>query len=239
MSEPRLHEVDLVATTSHEMRTPLAAIRGFTETLRQRRHELSDDEVEEFLTVIAQQTDRLTRMVDDLLAMSRLETGTMPIDPETVLLVPLLEDLVSMLGEDADRVRIRVTTELPASMEVDPLRLRQVLTNLLQNALRFSGPNEPVALVADHSPDEVVFEVIDHGPGIALSEQERIFEPFYRVPGGGGDDGAGLGLAITRRLVAAMGGRATVTSSPGEGSAFRVTLPQRAHRGPVPPSSAA
>lgn len=224
----QLGDIDLVAVTSHEMRTPLAAIRGFTDTLRRRRHELSPEEVDEFLDVISQQTDRLVHMVDDLLAMSRLEAGTMPIEPESMLVVPFLQDVVAGLGEQRRRVEIRITTEAPPAIEADAARLRQVLTNLLENALRYSPSERRVTLATGGDGASVVFDVIDQGAGIDPREVERIFEPFYRGAARRDDDGAGLGLAITRRLAEAMGGRVDVASTPGAGSLFRVTLPRRA-----------
>src|SRR5262249_33211457 len=132
----QLSDVDLVAITSHEMRTPLAAIRGFTHTLQNRRSELTGAEIDEFLAVISQQTDRLVQMVDDLLAMSRLEAGTMPISPSSMLVVPFLRDVIAGLGEQRSRVELRITTDLPPAIEADPKRLGQILTNLLQNALK-------------------------------------------------------------------------------------------------------
>jgi two-component system sensor histidine kinase KdpD len=227
LTDPQLTDADLVAVTSHEMRTPLAAINGFTETLIRRRHEFTDDEIGDFLGIIATQTGRLMRMVDDLLLISRLQNGTMPIDPEPLLLVPFLEEVAGSVDDEA-RIHVRISTDLPASLQVDPLRLRQILTNLLQNALKYSGAQERVTLIADAHGDDVVIDVIDRGPGIPSEEHALIFEPFYRVAGTGGDDGAGLGLAITRHLANAMGGHVQVMSAPGEGATFRVTIPTRA-----------
>ncbi len=224
----QLSEIDLVAVTSHEMRTPLAAIRGFTDTLRKRRDELSQSEIDEFLTIIAQQTDRLVHMVDDLLAMARLEAGTLPIDPVSMLVVPFLQDVVAGIGEQRGRVEIRISTQVPPAIEADGARLRQVLTNLVQNALKYSPEGRGVTLAAGGDGSTVVFDVIDQGPGIDPHEVEQIFEPFYRGAARAKDDGAGLGLAISRRLTEAMGGRVDVASTPGAGSLFRVTLPRRA-----------
>jgi signal transduction histidine kinase len=230
----QLSDVDLVAITSHEMRTPLAAIRGFTHTLRTRRDELSRAEVDEFLGVISQQTDRLVQMVDDLLAMSRLEAGTMPIVTTSMLVVPFLRDVISGLGEQRSRVELRITTNLPPAVEADAKRLRQILTNLLQNALKYSDQDRPVTISADGGGDAIVFDVIDRGPGIDPVEVDRIFEPFYRGSTRRDEDGAGLGLAITRRLATAMGGRVDVASTTGAGSLFRVTLPRRTGPTPAP-----
>jgi signal transduction histidine kinase len=225
----QLSEIDLVAVTSHEMRTPLAAIRGFTDTLRKRRPDLTPAEVDEFLGIIAQQTDRLVHMVDDLLAMSRLEAGTLPIEPQSMLVVPFLQDVVAGLGEDRLRVEIRVTTDVPPAIHADGARLRQVLTNLVENALKYSPEDRRVTLAVGGDGSSIVFDVIDQGPGIDPREVERIFDPFYRGSARHDDDGAGLGLAITRRLAEAMGGRIDVASTPGAGSLFRVTLPRRGH----------
>jgi len=232
----QLSDVDLVAVTSHEMRTPLAAIRGFTQTLQTRRDELTRAEVDEFLAVISQQTDRLVQMVDDLLAMSRLESGTMPINPSSMLVVPFLRDVISSLGEQRARIELRITTDLPPAIEADSKRLRQILTNLLQNALKYSDADRPVTIAADGGGDAIVFDVIDRGPGIDPSEVDRIFEPFYRGAARKDEDGAGLGLAITRRLATAMGGRVDVASTTGAGSLFRVTLPRRTGPAPAPSS---
>jgi signal transduction histidine kinase len=233
----QLTDADLVAITSHEMRTPLAAIRGFTHTLQNRRNELTGAEIDEFLAVISQQTDRLVQMVDDLLAMSRLEAGTMPIDPSSMLVVPFLRDVIAGLGEQRSRVELRITTDLPPAIEADPKRLGQILTNLLQNALKYSDADRPVTLACDGGGDAIVFDVIDRGPGIDPSEVDRIFEPFYRGETRREEDGAGLGLAITRRLATAMGGRVDVASTMGAGSLFRVTLPRHvAAAAPAPPS---
>ena len=232
-----LSDVDLVAITSHEMRTPLAAIRGFTHTLRNRRSELTGAEIDEFLAVISQQTDRLVQMVDDLLSMSRLEAGTMPINPSSMLVVPFLRDVIAGLGEQRSRVELRITTDLPPAIEADPKRLAQILTNLLQNALKYSDADRPVTVACDGGGDAIVFDVIDRGPGIDPSEVDRIFQPFYRGETRREEDGAGLGLAITRRLATAMGGRVDVASTMGAGSLFRVTLPRHvAASAPAPPS---
>ena len=237
MADHQLRDLDLVAVTSHEMRTPLAAIRGFVDTLRRRRHSMDDDQVEEFLTVIASQADRLTRLVDDLLVLAGLEAGGIKVTPEQVLLVPFLESVVREQPGSERRVRLIVSAEAPATIESDPLRLHQIVANLLANALKYSSQEHPVSLAIDAEGDGVVVDVADHGPGIPVDEIPRIFEPYYRTAGGrAAADGAGLGLAITRRLAEALGGHLTATSVVGEGSVFRVSLPRRPAR--VRPSSA-
>jgi signal transduction histidine kinase len=234
MADQELRDLDLVAVTSHEMRTPLAAIRGFVDTLRRRRRSMDDEQVDEFLEVIASQADRLARLVDDLLVLAGLEAGGILMTPEPVLLVPFLE---TVIRDEAggDRVRLSVSAEAPATIVTDPLRLHQVVANLLANALKYSSPDRSVSLVVAAEGDDVVIDVADRGPGISPEDLPRIFEPYYRTAGGrAAADGSGLGLSITRRLAEALGGHLTVSSVVGEGSVFRVRLPAR--RAPVRPS---
>ncbi|MGZ5288126.1 MAG: sensor histidine kinase [Actinomycetota bacterium] len=228
MADQQLRDLDLVAMTSHEMRTPLAAIRGFVDTLRRRRSTMDEEQVDEFLEVIASQTDRLTRLVDDLLVLAGLEAGGIVVTPEPVLLVPFLETLIRD-EPGGDRVRLSVSAEAPATIETDPLRLHQIVANLLANALKYSSQDRTVSLVAVADGDDVILDVADSGPGIPADDLPRIFEPYYRTAGGrAAADGAGLGLSITRRLAEALGGHLTASSVVGEGSVFRVRLPARA-----------
>jgi signal transduction histidine kinase len=225
VTDQKLDDLDLVAVVSHEMRTPLAAVQGFVDMLRRRRDGLEDAQIEEFLRIIAEQTDRLSHMVDDLLAMSSLEHGTMPVVPERFLLVPFLENLITGMGAAGTLVHLRIGTDTPARVQTDPMRLRQILTNLIQNAIAY-GNGTPVTVTASGGAERLVIEVADRGPGIAPEEAERVFEPFYRGSGRVSGDGAGLGLAITKRLAEALGGTVTVDPRPGEGARFRVSLPR-------------
>jgi signal transduction histidine kinase len=229
MTESDLRDLDLVAVTSHEMRAPLAAIRGFVDVLLRRRHELAEADIEEFLAVISTQTDRLIRLTDDLVTMTSLDSGNVALEPETVVLVPALEELVRDLP-GGERVEIRVAEGAPARIPVDPLRLGQALTNLVQNALKYSAEDRPVIVAVDPGAGGGVrFSVIDEGVGIAPSEMDRVFELFYRtLEGVRTAEGSGLGLAVTRKLVGAMGGEVTAESSPGGGSTFSITLPASA-----------
>jgi signal transduction histidine kinase len=229
MQESELRAVSLVAVTSHEMRTPLAAIRGFVDMLQRRRAELTDAEVEEFLQVISVQTDRLIRLADDLVTMQSLDASTLTIEHEPIVLVPALEQLVRDLP-DGDRVELRVSADAPPTIESDALRLGQVVTNLLTNALKYSGDDAMVAIeVEPAGTSDIGIAVIDRGIGIEPDELGRVFEPFYRtVEGARSAEGSGLGLAIVRRLVDALGGDIAARPTPGGGATFRVTLPVRA-----------
>ena len=229
MQESELREVDLVAVTSHEMRTPLAAIRGFVDMLQRRRAELTDEEVEEFLQVISVQTDRLIRLADDLVTMQSLDAASLTIEHEPIVLVPALEQLVRDLP-GGDRVELRVSADTPPTIESDALRLGQVVTNLLTNALKYSGEGAGITVeVEPVGTDGIGIAVIDSGIGIEPAERARVFEPFYRTAEGARSaEGSGLGLAIVRRLVDALGGTIDAAPTPGGGATFRVTLPVRA-----------
>ncbi len=218
---------DFVAITSHELRTPLAAVRGFVNTLMRRLGELDTDEVHEFLGIVDQQTERLIRLVEDLLVVSRIEAGKITFTTEPVEPVAFLEQLVQGVGDADDRVQLELDPDLPDRMMVDPHRLDQILTNLLQNALKFSPPASPVRLSACSSGRQVVFSVADRGVGIPRDEIARIFERFHQTDAASTRraEGAGLGLYITKRLVEAMGGEIEVESEVGEGSTFTVRLP--------------
>ncbi len=227
---------DFVAITSHELRTPLAAIRGFINTLRRRLDELSGAETREFLEIVDQQTDRLIRLVEDLLVVSRIEAGKITFHPEPVEPGPFLERIVTGMGEHRSRIEIRTHEGLPGAMLVDPQRLAQILTNLLQNAVKFSPPETTVTLDVEAARNGMVFTVADHGPGIAADERQRVFERFHQTDSAATrrSEGAGLGLYITKQLVEAMGGSIDLRSELGVGSTFRVTLPAT----PVAPAPA-
>ncbi|MDP9242934.1 MAG: HAMP domain-containing histidine kinase, partial [Actinomycetota bacterium] len=228
----RLHELDemksdFVAITSHELRSPLAAVRGFVDTLVHRLDVLSEAEVREFLGIIDQQSERLARLVEDLLVASRIDAGEMTFDVEEVDLAASMAGTVQGLGEARHRVHLEFPSELPPTVLVDGTRFDQILRNLLHNALKFSPAGTPVELGAWIDGSELVFSVTDHGVGVAPEEQARIFERFHQADSVNtrNAEGAGLGLYITRQLVEAMDGEIDVRSTPGEGSTFTVRLP--------------
>ena len=217
---------DLVANVSHELKTPITAIRAHLENLA--------DGVEqpdpETLHVMLVQTERLGRLVDQLLELSRLESGEVPMQIEPTALEPLVERVISEIsvGRSVTDVAISadVTPELVA--EADAERIHQVLFNLVDNAVRFTPPGGSVAIAADREEDRVVVRVTDSGVGIAPEHLPRLFERFYRAdPSRSRDDGGGtgIGLAIARSIVEAHGGRITATSEPGRGSTFTFDVP--------------
>jgi signal transduction histidine kinase len=218
---------DFVAITSHELRTPLAAVRGFVNTLRRRMDDLSPEETQEFLGIIDRQTDRLIRLVEDLLVVSKIEAGKLIFEPEAIEPVAFCERVVQGLGDEGARVTLRVQDGLPERIVVDPHRIGQILTNLLQNALKFSPSGSPIVLSALAMNGRLELAVTDQGAGIPEEEVGRIFDRFHQADAAStrSTEGAGLGLYITKKLVEAMGGTIEVESRQGEGSTFTVGLP--------------
>ncbi len=232
---------DFVAITSHELRTPLTAVRGFVDALRRRQQELSPEEVQEYLSIIHVQTDRLIRLVEDLLLISRIEAGKLTFVPEQVQTAELLTSVRHGLGDLADRVVMVESPGMPRELVADPQRVIQVLTNLLMNALKFSPPDKPVHLAAgSYSTGTVTFAVRDRGSGIPPAELDLIFDRFHQSESTAAhSEGAGLGLYIARQLTEAMGGWITVESAPGHGATFTVTIPtSRTLEEPAPLSGA-
>lgn len=233
---------DFVAITSHELRTPLSGIRGFVDMLRRRGSDLTIDQRDEYLSIVLTQTDRLIRLVEDLLVVSRVEAGKLSLEPTEVEVRQLLEQVTNGLGEAAASVRIEEGADAPVRMVADPNRLIQVLTNLVHNAVKFS-PAGATVLLRWRTPAEgtVSFDVVDRGPGIPASEVGRVFERFHqRESSLTHTEGFGLGLYISKLLSEAMGGWIDVTSAVGEGSTFTVTLPSaRSLPAPARPSAPA
>ena len=229
---------DFVANVSHELKTPLTVVRGYAETLL---GEEPPPEVRRgFLTTMLANAARMQRLVDDLLDLSRIESGAWTPEPEGVALRPLVEQVwgevagASRAGDGAFRVEIDAGA---AAVEADPRALRQVLTNVLDNAARYTPAGGAVTVRARRAGDTVTIEVTDTGPGIPSEHLPRIFERFYRVDAARSRElgGTGLGLAIVRHLVEAHGGTATAESRLGAGTTIRVTFPAP----PPPPAAAA
>jgi two-component system sensor histidine kinase KdpD len=224
----------LLNSVSHDLRTPLASIKASASSLLDREIHWSDAERDEFLATINSEVDRLTRLVHNLLDMSRIEAGAL--DPR--LVESSVAEVVGPVVRRAraasrQRVDVDVPDELPPVL-VDPVRLDQVLTNLLDNA-RSYAPTSPIQVVARQAGEAIELRVIDHGPGIPGPERERVFDQFYRLKGGGRrPEGTGMGLAICRGIVQAHGGDLRVETTPGGGASFVLTLPVSPRPAPAP-----
>ena len=219
---------DFVSLVSHELRAPMASVIGSAQTLRQRWRELNPDQRESFLALIGSETERLAILVGDVLDTSRIEAGTFTYRFDDVYLGALVRDLVAgvTLAQDEVRVTADVRGELPR-VRGDRDRLQQVLTNLLDNAVKYSPAGEEVIISAFQLDSQLRIEVADRGPGIPQEQQGVIFEKFGRVhsPGSPGKPGTGLGLFIARSIAEAHGGALEVSSATQGGATFTLTLP--------------
>jgi signal transduction histidine kinase len=220
---------DFVSLVSHEVRTPLAAVIGSARTLEQRWRELTAEQRDAFLALIADETDRLAALVGEVLDTSRIDAGTFSYTFGEVDLGGLVNETVATaeLARESVRIDSRVPPGLP-HVDGDPARLRQVLTNLIDNAVKYSPEGSPVEVRASALNGHVTVDVIDHGHGIADRDQHLIFERFGRVRGTS-KPGTGLGLYIARAIAEAHGGTLEVHSALGSGSTFRLELPSRPH----------
>jgi two-component system, OmpR family, phosphate regulon sensor histidine kinase PhoR len=220
---------DFVATVSHELRTPLAAVYGAAMTLRRADIELDDERRDRLLAVIASESDRLARIINEVLAASRLESGAFTLTLESCDPKALTEQVVDAARTHAPAgvtIELTLTSDLPA-VAADPDMMRQVLTNLVENAVKYSPAGGCVHVALEGQEGRVRFAVRDEGLGIPLREQEKIFEKFYRLDPNltRGVGGTGLGLYICRELIRRMGGRIWVASREQEGSTFFFELP--------------
>jgi signal transduction histidine kinase len=217
---------DFVSLVSHELRTPMAAVIGSSRTLQQRWRELTPDQRESFLEVIADETGRLATLISDVLDTSRIEAGTFSLRFGDVDLGALVRDSVAAAELSSDEVSLRaeVQDSLP-SIRGDAERLRQVLTNLLDNAIKYSPAGDEVQVRAYAENGRVRVDVRDRGPGIAREDHRLIFEKFGRVTTGNTRPGTGLGLFIARSIAEAHGGTLEVASAPKRGALFTLDLP--------------
>jgi two-component system sensor histidine kinase KdpD len=220
-----LRRSDLVKTAllravSHDLRSPLTGIRTAIGALRNSTLRLSDVDRAELLETIEVDSNRLSKLVADLLDLSRLEAGSAAPEPEVWSLDDLVREAVDALGA---RNRVELTGE-PSLVNVDATQIQRVLANLIENALKFTRPDTRVLVRMTSTRQEAIVRVVDQGAGLAEAELERVFEPFYRRTSDA-RSGAGLGLAIARGFADANGGRLWAESRPGQGASFALALP--------------
>jgi two-component system phosphate regulon sensor histidine kinase PhoR len=217
---------DFVANASHELKTPLTSILGFAETLQD--EDLPPDRRAEFVRRIRDNATRMRRLIDDLLDLSRIESGAWQPRPELIEVEAAARQAWVELGAPGDRdVELSSRTGEAPTVWADRAALHQILRNLLDNALRYAPPGTAIGVSSLPSEDLVRIEVSDRGPGIPLAERERVFERFWRVDPGRSraEGGTGLGLSIVRHLVAGHGGSVGIEGAPGEGTTVWFTLP--------------
>ncbi len=217
---------EFVAISSHELRTPLTSIIGYAKTLR--RPEFAEDPASrgEFVQAIERQADRLHRLVENLLTASHLEADAARVAGSDVAFAEVASEAVASLGTEGRRVTVSIPEDLP-TVRADPQGLQLVVANLLDNALKFSPEGTGCELAARVEGAALAFWVRDHGVGISREQLPRIFDRFYQADSSRTRryGGVGLGLSLVKGIVASLGGSIAVTSKPGEGSTFTVTIP--------------
>jgi two-component system, OmpR family, phosphate regulon sensor histidine kinase PhoR len=218
---------DFVSNVSHELRTPLASLKALSETLREGA--LDDPPAaQRFLSRMEKEIDTLTQMVQELLELSRIESGRVPLERKLVSPCDLLNSAVERMVLQAQRAGLSLSQECPPDLppvNVDFQRLDQVLMNLIHNAIKFTPPGGKILVSAFTQDDKVVFCVKDTGVGISSEALQRIFERFYKTDRSRSGGGTGLGLSISKHLVEAHQGKIWAESKVDEGSAFYFSIP--------------
>jgi two-component system, OmpR family, phosphate regulon sensor histidine kinase PhoR len=219
---------DFVSNVSHELRTPLASVQALAETMLD-DIEAPGEERKEFLERLVKQVERMTVLVNELLDLSRIESGAIRLSPEPLNLGDVIAEAAAM--QQARFEQSNITIERPAAIdltvEADQSSLVRAVSNLLDNAIKYAPPNSTVWVEARDEGDVAAITVRDEGPGIAPHDLPRVFERFYKAEQSRSSSGVGLGLAIVKHLVRAHGGTAEVESPPGGGSVFTLKLPKR------------
>ncbi|MFB2772314.1 sensor histidine kinase [Pelatocladus sp. BLCC-F211] len=226
LSQSWEQEREFVSNVSHELRTPLTIVYGYLQSVLRRQDNLTEVQ-QEALETAASEAERTIHLLEDLLDLARADSGHLHFNFGSFLLNDLLVELVEMSENYSGReIKYLLNTE-PLELKADYNRLKQVLLNLIDNAVKYSEPNTPILLNANKQEQEVMIEVCDQGYGIPLQHQSRIFERFYRIDESRNQatGGTGLGLSIVKTLVEGMGGKVSVRSRLGEGSIFTVILP--------------
>jgi two-component system phosphate regulon sensor histidine kinase PhoR len=229
LKELEIIRQDFVANVSHELRTPLTTIKGYAETLLEGA--LKEEVASQFVQVIKRHTDRLTKIVEDLLMLSKIESKEFQLKIEFISLPDFINDVIDFVKEAAEKKEISISqSKITSSQAVGADRnyLEQIFINLLDNAIKYTHEGGKVTISAiEKDKREIQFSIEDDGMGIPREDIPRIFERFYRVDKGRSQElgGTGLGLSIVKHLVQAHGGRVWVESQLGEGSTFYFTLP--------------
>src|SRR5712691_16603 len=220
----------LLSSVSHDLRTPLSSIKAAASSLLQEDVQWDEESRRSFALAIEREADRLNRLVGNLLDMSRIEGGALKPEKEWYPVDELIHDVLDHMQPVLQErtVQTHLPDDLPP-VELDYLQMDQVLTNLIENAVRYTPPESPIEVSAQIDGEQMVISVADRGPGIPQADKERIFDKFYRVLGTQRNaatiPGSGLGLAVSKGLVEAHGGHIWVEDRPGGGSIFRFTLP--------------
>jgi signal transduction histidine kinase len=222
------HKSEFLASMSHELRTPLNAVIGFSQVLRQQMFGELNEKQLEYVDDILGSGQHLLNLINDILDLAKVEAGRMELQPAAFALDETLRNATAMVRERATRQDVTLSTEIDDSVgeiDADERKVKQILFNLLSNAVKFTPAGGTVTLAARTEGGQAIISVRDTGVGISAEDQARIFEEFYQLGPGMAQEGTGLGLALTKRLVDLHGGELTLESAPGAGSTFTVRLP--------------
>jgi two-component system sensor histidine kinase KdpD len=220
----------LLRAVSHDLRTPIATIKALVTGLLERDVEWTPDQLREALTSVNEETDRLNRLVGNLLDASRLQIGSLAVHPRPTAIADVVDAAVHSLGREAYDVRIDAHDNLPAA-ELDPDLMERSLANLVANAIRYTRNASGVSVAAETVDGSLHVRVVDRGPGIPPTDRVRVLAPFQRLGDTDTTDGVGLGLAITRGFVEAMHGEMLLDDTPGGGLTVTLILPMSAADG--------
>jgi signal transduction histidine kinase len=224
---------ELISNVSHDLRTPLASMHGYVETLLLKNDSLSDAERLRYLEITRKHSLHLRRLIGDLFELSKLDAASIKPSLETFSLAELLQDVTQEFELEAQRKGISLTAEAPSEatlVHADIGLIQRVLENLLRNALKYTPAGGSITISLDPRPDRVAVAVVDTGCGIAEADLEHIFDRFYRSEQAdeGRSSSAGLGLAIVKKILDLHGSRITVRSDPNRGTRFEFDIPVRA-----------
>jgi heavy metal sensor kinase len=226
LSQSWEQEREFVSNVSHELRTPLTIVHGYLQSVLRRQNNLTETQ-REALETAASEAERTIRLLQDLLDLARADSGYLHFQIKSYVLNDLVEEVVVMAQKYSDRQIIIESTIYPIEVKTDYSRFKQVLLNLIDNAVKYSEVGTPIIFKLNQLQDKAIIEVCDQGYGIPLQHQSRIFERFYRVDESRSHTtgGCGLGLSIVKTLLEGMGGSVSVQSKLGEGSIFTINLP--------------
>ncbi|HBG74444.1 MAG: hypothetical protein A2X25_14085 [Chloroflexi bacterium GWB2_49_20] len=215
---------DFIATISHDFNTPLGFIKGYTTSLLRSDIAWDPTTVQEFLTIIDEETDHMISLIGQMLDSARLKNGKLPMDFQPIRLDSLIRDLITRISSRKKELSIDFVSEKIPPIQADSNRIVQVLENLIDNANKYA-PGSPISIAIYNRIDHLGVDIVDHGPGIPEEHIPFLFERFYRVPGQVEKRGTGLGLFICKEIIDAHHGNISVETSIGQGTTFHINLP--------------
>jgi Osmosensitive K+ channel histidine kinase len=220
---------DFVSTISHELRTPLGFIKGYSTSLLRQDTSWDDETQKEFLTIIDEEADRLSLLIENVLESARLQSKTLPLRFQPLRLDAVLRDVIMRIRSRQKELDVSMELETVPPISGDGVRLAQVFENLFTNAIKYA-PGSPLVVLLNQVDDNILISFIDHGPGIPKESLPLIFERFYRVRGEKTVTGTGLGLYICKQIILAHRGKIWAESTPGQGTTFFIELPIHSSR---------